>query len=361
MNSFWHKLQKPFFCSAPLDDVTDAAFRRLIVKYSTYGGRDVDDGSKGNLPVEAFRVGGPDVIFTEFTSADGLAYLHDKTGSVDSPEFKRHPLARKLLFSQEERPIVVQLFTSNPENMEIAARGAAKLGFDGLDINMGCPDRAVEKAGCGAALIKNPALARVLIKAAQSAGLPVSVKTRIGYGSDELDAWLPELLAERPAAITIHARTRDELSDVPARWDSIARAVAIRDEKGSETLIIGNGDVRDADDARVKARESGADGVMIGRAFCGAPWLLSAAEEWSDARRRLAVLLEHTRLFEQLLSDVKSFGVMKKHFSYYVSGFNGAKELRMRLMEAASGRDVERAVAHFLVQRDINSATGRVS
>src|SRR3990167_7815678 len=129
--------------------------------------------------------------------------------------------------------------------MEAAARLAADLGFDGIDINMGCPDKAVEKSGCGAALIKNPSLARELIRAAKKSGLPVSVKTRIGYNTDELDRWLPELLAEEPAAVTIHARTRKEMSLVPARWERVKRAVEIRDEMRSSTLIIGNGDVED--------------------------------------------------------------------------------------------------------------------
>src|SRR3989338_4529287 len=151
MNSFWNKLHKPFFALAPLEDVTDAAFRRIIAKYSKYGGRDIGDGSKESLPAGAFRLGGPDVMFTEFTSADGI-FFADKKG--------QEKLRAKLLFSASERPIVAQLFTSSPERMKRGAEHVAKLGFDGIDINMGCPDKAVEKSGCGAALIKNPALAR---------------------------------------------------------------------------------------------------------------------------------------------------------------------------------------------------------
>src|SRR3989344_3098282 len=160
MQSFWNKLPKPFFVLAPMEDVTDAAFRRLIARY-----------------------GKPDVMFTEFTSADGL-FFANQSG--------QEKLRAKLLFSDSERPIVAQLFTSSPERMKKGAEHVAKLGFDGIDINMGCPDKAVEKSGCGAALIKNPALARELIRAAKKSGLPVSVKTRIGYNTDELDTWLPE-------------------------------------------------------------------------------------------------------------------------------------------------------------------------
>src|SRR3990167_6023883 len=246
MQSFWHTLPKPFFVQAPMEDVTDAAFRALIAGYSS---PDV-----------------PRVMFTEFTSADGL---------VLAPEEGKEKLLKKLLYSEVERPIVAQLFTAVPERMEAAARLVADLGFDGIDINMGCPDRAVEKSGCGAALIKNPALARELIRAAkqgaasaqgpfrtrrvlngQKEPIPVSIKTRIGYNTDELDSWLPELLAESPVAITIHARTRKEMSDVPARWDTVARAVALRDSLGSATLIVGNGDVKDIADARTKAAEA---------------------------------------------------------------------------------------------------------
>ena len=189
-----------------MEDVTDAAFRALIARY-----------------------GKPHVMFTEFTSADGL---------VLAPPDGQKSIMRKLIFSEAERPIVAQLFTAVPERMEKAARIIASLGFDGIDINMGCPDKAVEKSGSGASLIKNPKLARELIRAARNSGLPVSVKTRIGYSRDELDTWLPELLAENLAAVTIHARTRKEMSAVPARWDTVARAVQIRDALKSKALCF---------------------------------------------------------------------------------------------------------------------------
>ena len=205
---------------APMEDVTDAAFRRLIAKY---GKAPRTDGGRG----------GPDVMFTEFTSADGL---------VLAPEAGQRALRKKLIFSPEERPIVAQLFTAVPERMEKAARIVAELGFDGVDINMGCPVAEVVRQNCGAALIKNPALARELIRAAKESGLPVSIKTRIGYDTNELETWLPELLAEEPAAVTLHARTRKEMSDVPARWDTVARAVAIRDSiqnpRGDTSRIV---------------------------------------------------------------------------------------------------------------------------
>ena len=180
--NFWEKLNKPIFVLAPMADVTDAAFRRIIAKY-----------------------GKPDVFWTEFVSADGLTL---------APEEGRKKLLRDLEYSESERPIVAQFFTSNPENMKKAAELAVELGFDGIDINMGCPDKSVEKQKAGAALIKNPKLAREIIRAAKAGAgsLPVSVKTRLGYNKDELETWLPELLAEEPAVVTIHARTRKEMS-----------------------------------------------------------------------------------------------------------------------------------------------------
>ena len=319
MKDFWETLPHPFFALAPLEDVTDAAFRRLIAKY-----------------------GKPDVMFTEFTSADGLI-LADAEG--------QKKLRKKLLYSESERPIVAQIFTSSPERMEKASALIAELGFDGVDINMGCPDRAVEKSGCGAALIKNPALARELICAAKTSGLPVSIKTRIGYNTDELDSWLPELLAEEPAAITMHARTRKEMSDVPARWDTVARAVAIRDAAKSATLIVGNGDVQDMADARAKAQETGCDGIMLGRAIYGNPWLFQCSQEHQNRKpeERIRALSEHLALFEELFGDTVNYATMKKHFKAYISGWDGAKELRVRLMETKTCDEARQLLTAVLV------------
>ena len=304
MKDFWDTLPKPIFALAPMEDVTDAAFRRLIARY-----------------------GKPAVMFTEFTSADGL---------VLAPPAGQRALRKKLLFSDSERPIVAQLFSAVPEHMEKAARLAAELGFDGIDINMGCPVREVVDTGCGAALIKNPALARSLIQAAKKSELPVSVKTRIGYNTDELDAWLPELLAEELAAVIIHARTRKEMSDVPARWDTVARAVTLRDSLGSKTLILGNGDVKDIADARAKVAETKCEGVMLGRAIYGNPWLFAERAEPPTREEKISALFEHLGLFEELLGTTTNYATMKKHFKAYISGWDGAKDLRVRLMETTS-------------------------
>ncbi|ETX08434.1 MAG: hypothetical protein ETSY2_05455 [Candidatus Entotheonella gemina] len=310
-HGFWSTLPKPFFVLAPLADVTDAAFRRVIARY-----------------------GKPHVLWTEFTSAEGLCD-------------RRHgPLWCNLIYSEAERPIVAQLWSANPAAMEQAAGLVARLGFDGIDINMGCPDRKVEKRGAGAALCQQPALAQALIRAAQrgAGSLPVSVKIRIGYARDELDTWLPALLEAQPVAITIHARTRQEKSEVPAHWEAVARAVRIRQAQGSSTLIIGNGDVQHLAEARDRAAATGVDGVMLGRAIFGNPWLFhpSLARDALTAAERLRVLVEHTQLFEALLGEIKSMDRMKKHYKAYLAGIEGVdtETLLRQLMASHSAAEV---------------------
>lgn len=321
MKNFWADLPRPFFALAPLANVTDAAFRRLIAKYSKPA---------------------PFVMYTEFVSADGLCL---------APEEGRQKLLRDLLYTEAERPIVAQFFTATPEHMERAAALAQEMGFDGVDINMGCPDRVIEKQGAGAKLILNPTLARELVAAAKrgAPNLPVSVKTRLGYNKDILEDWLPAVLAAEPAALILHARTRKEMSKVAAHWDRVKRAVEIRNELGSKTLIVGNGDLKDLEDAKQKVAESGADGAMLGRAIFGRPWLFSNSAELENisVEDKLKIAVEHTKLFEELLGDIKSFAIMKKHFKAYVEGFAGAKELRVQLMEAKNATEVEKTIESF--------------
>jgi nifR3 family TIM-barrel protein len=340
--NFWDNLPKPVIVLAPLANVTDASFRRVIAKHSKHTRK---DGSEG----------GPDVMWTEFVSADGL---------IRATEEGKKKLMADLIYTEEERPIVAQLFSSHPEYMEQAARLCKELGFDGIDINMGCPDRTIEKQGCGSAMIKKPELAAEIIRAAKRGGgdIPVSVKTRIGYNKNELETWLPALLAENPAVITVHARTRKEMSKVPARWEHVKRAVEIRNEIQNEewqknnpgmnqTLIFGNGDVISLADAYKKAEETGADGVMLGRAIFGNPWLFNPEidVETLPIRERLTVMCEHTQLFTELL-PFKNFALMKKHYKAYVNGFDGAKELRVILMDCETAKEVESVVEEFLLE-----------
>ena len=329
-------------------DVTDEPFRRMIAKYSAHTRK---DGT----------VGGPDVMWTEFVSADGLMRA--------TPEGKEKLMA-DLQFTDEQRPIVAQLFSSNPEYMEAAAKLCEELGFDGIDINMGCPDKSIEKQGCGSAMIKNPENAKEIVLAAKrgAPNLPVSVKTRLGYNQDTLEEWLPELLSVEPAVVTIHARTRKEMSKVPARWERVKRAVEIRNDVQGElrskrgcpgvqghekrTLIFGNGDVASVEDAHQKVAETGADGVMLGRAIFGNPWLFHPEKDLSNVSlsERLRVMVEHTKLFAELL-PFKNFAIMKKHYKAYAHEFEGAKELRVELMEQNSLKEVETVVNRFLEKK----------
>ncbi|MCR4280141.1 MAG: tRNA-dihydrouridine synthase [Candidatus Komeilibacteria bacterium] len=310
--NFWQNLPKPFFMLAPMADVTDAVFRRLIAKY-----------------------GKPDVLYTEFVSVDGLCSAGRENLLID------------LKYTDAERPIVAQIFGSKPENFKIAAELCVTLGFDGIDINMGCPDKNIQKQCAGAALIKHPQLAKEIIQATKegAADLPVSVKTRIGDRTNELETWLPNLLETKPSAIIIHARTRQEMSKVPAKWETVKQAVEIAKDSG--VLIVGNGDVKDLTDARQKAAASGADGIMLGRAIFGNPWLFSPDKKVT-LTEKLNVMIEHTKLFETLLAPHKNFAIMKKHYKAYVNGFDGAKELRVRLMQTTSAAEVEEITTDWL-------------
>jgi len=313
----WEKLKKPFFVMAPMKDVTDVAFRALVAK-----------------------CGAPDVFWTEFVSADGLYH----TREIKKMKDEENPLLRDLAFNKNERPIVAQIFSSKPEMIAYAAKLVAELGFDGVDINMGCPDRTVEKQGAGASLMKNPALAVELITAAKTSGLPVSVKTRVGYNKESLDEWLTVLLETNLTAITLHLRTRKELSLVPADWELMQKAVEIRNRVNPNVLLIGNGDVQDLEDARIKIAESGCDGAMLGRAMFGNPWVFAGRKsEDTPLRDKLAALIELAHDFEKI-SPPKSFAVLKKHIKAFVTGFDGAADLRARLMEANSAADLERVL-----------------
>jgi len=330
--NFWHSLPKPIIVVAPMADVTDAPFRRMIAKYSAHTRK---DGT----------VGGPDVMWTEFVAADGLMRA--------TPEGKVKLMA-DLMYGETERPIVAQLFSSNEAYMEAAAKLALDLGFDGIDLNMGCPAKTIEKQGCGSAMIRDPQKARAVIRAAKrGAGhLPVSVKTRLGYNVDEIETWVPEILAEAPAVLTLHARTRKEMSKVPARFERVARAVEIRNEMNSDTLIFANGDVKSIEEAYEKAALHSLDGVMLGRAIFGNPWLFHPEKDLSNVslEERLLVMVEHTKLFVELL-PFKNFAIMKKHYKAYVNGFDGAVQFRNELMAANTPEEVERLVHEFLAQQ----------
>jgi nifR3 family TIM-barrel protein len=316
--NFWNKIKKrPFFVLAPMADVTDVSFRQVVAKY-----------------------GKPDVFWTEFVACDGLCSVGQEK------------LVKNLLqFSEKERPIVAQLFGSNPENFEKSARLIKKLGFDGIDINMGCPQKNILKQGAGAELIKSTKLAKEIIRATKkgAGGLPVSVKTRIGYNKNEIETWIPAILEEEPVVLTIHGRTKKEMSKVSAHWDIIRDVVDIRDRMKSKTLVIGNGDIFSFEDGLEKAEMSGVDGIMVGRGIFGNPWFFSGKNP--TIKEKMKVALEHTKLFEKIFGETRenkkifggrarNFALMKKHYKAYINGFDGAKELRIKLMDADSLKEV---------------------
>lgn len=309
-------MPRPFFALAPLYDVTDAAFRRVIASH-----------------------GKPHVFYTEFTSTDGL----QSAG--------RDKLLHHLKFSEIEHPIVAQVFGTNPEKFRQTAELVRSLGFDGMDINMGCPDKNIIKTGSCAALYRTPELAQELIAAAkEGAGhMPVSVKIRIGDSKIDWQPWIDALLKAEPAAMAVHLRTRKEMSAVPAHWELMPEIVKfIRENTSAENrpIIIGNGDVADLNDGRKKSYETGCDGVMLGRAIFGNPWLF--AEHSPSREEKLAALLEHVSLYDQMFAGVKPFDIMKRHFKAYINGFDGAAELRAQLYECKSAGEVEAALKPLL-------------
>lgn len=318
MDNFWKKLPKPFFALAPMEDVTDTVFRQIVA-----------------------RCARPDVFFTEFTSVDGLVSA-GKALAIDH-----------LRYSESERPIVAQIWGNNPEHCFAAAREVQALGFDGIDINMGCPVKKIVKRGACAALIKQPKLAQILIRAVQEGAgdLPVSVKTRIGFDHIQTKEWLQVLLETNPAAITIHARTAKELSNVPPHWDEIALAVAMRNDMGADTLIIGNGDVQDRESGLGKYRKYHPDGIMIGRGIFHNLWAFDTRRIPQEAAfKKLLVLLgDHIRLFEETWGTAGRYNTLKRFFKVYVRDTHGASRLRVRLMATKSAADARHLLEDALV------------
>ncbi len=299
---------------APMADVTDFAFRQMFAKY-----------------------GPPDVFYTEFVSADGLA-----------SEKGRQILIRSLRFSKQQRPIVAQIFGAKPENVAAAVKLIEELGFDGVDINMGCPDKAVIKQGAGSALIKNPELACEIIRAAKKSAqnIPVSVKTRIGFNAAETEKWISQLVTAKPDCLIVHGRTKKEMSAVATHWDEIALAARIAKKKN--IVFVGNGDVKNLVEGVEKSEEFGVDGIMIGRGLFGKPWFFQPKSQKISLEKKLQIMLEHTELFEREMKGIKNFYVMKKHFKAYVKGFAGARQLREELMQTENFGQVKKIMQGYL-------------
>jgi len=344
VKGFWGQLKKPFFVLAPMEDVTDVAFRAMFAKYSR-----PRNHLEAELPSGENR-GELGALWTEFTAADALSHP-DGCSRVD----------HRLRYDGEtERPIVAQIFGSRPDNIQTASVLCAERGFDGIDLNMGCPVKKIEGAGSCSGLIKTPDLAVETIEAARrGAGqVPVSVKTRIGYNHIDIEGWIGRLLEQQLPVLTVHLRTKKEMSDVPAHWELMPQIIALRNKISPQTLIIGNGDISSMDQAHQMIQGSKCDGIMIGRGAFGNPWFFREGYEPTIAEK-LQVLVEHTKRFEKEFlikpegapedwHKIKNFAIMKKHFKAYVNGFDGAGALRAELMEAQDATTVEKIIDSFL-------------
>lgn len=309
-------MTKPFFVLAPMDDVTDTVFRRIVASTAA-----------------------PDLYFTEFVNVDGL----------QSPG--RPKLLPKLAFTEDERPIIAQLWGKTPENYYKSARDIVKMGFDGADINMGCPAKPIVQNGCCSALINNRDLATEIIQATQRGvadqlkeegrepgSFPVSVKTRLGW--NEIDyTWHEHLLKLKLNMLTIHGRTRKEMSKVPADWDAIGHIVKLRTSLAPDTLLVGNGDVMTRAQGLQLASKHGLDGIMIGRGIFQDPFVFAQESPWESMtpEQKAALYTQHVKLFGEVWKNgERAVHTLNKFCKVYIEGFPGAKELREKLMNAES-------------------------
>lgn len=316
MKGFWKEVHEqaaaqgePFFVLAPMADVTDVPFRSMVA---------------GN--------GRPDVFYTEFVSAHGL----------NSPG--RDNLLHDLALTDTDHPIVAQFFGTEPEHFEAVGQLAVELGFDGVDINMGCPDRSIMKQGAGIAMAKDPTRAQESIRAIRrgAGDLPVAVKTRLGLKrTDEMTSWLGALLDAEPDVLIVHGRTMKEMSKVPAHWDLLGEAARMAHERG--VLFVGNGDVTSRQQGVELAQQWDVDGVMVGRGIFHNPWFFNADvdPESITPERRLTAAREHTKRWVEHWDGKKSFHLMRKFYKAYVNGWPGAAALRAQLMETTNGEEAE--------------------
>lgn len=305
--SFLTQLPRPFFVLAPMDDVTDSVFRRVVASCAA-----------------------PDLFYTEFVNVDGL----------QSPG--RPKLAKKIrVVADEERPIFAQLWGKNPENFRKSAAELVDMGFDGIDLNMGCPAKSEVANGTCSALINNRPLAHEIIEATKEgvAGrVPVSVKTRLGFSTIDL-TWHEFLLEHDLDMLVVHGRTRKEMSKVPAHWDEIGKVRQLRDTMKLNTLIVGNGDVENRAHGSLLSAQYGLDGIMIGRGLFHDPYAFAAVSPWPTLSRaeRLELFERHIRLFAETWQDgERPVITLNKFCKVYVNGFDGAKELREQFMAATT-------------------------
>lgn len=296
--NFWQELPRPFFILAPMEDVTDVAFRHVIKEAAS-----------------------PDVFFTEFTNAQ--SYNHPE--GINS-------LKGRLTFTEDEQPIVGHIWGDVPEHFSNMAKGLNKMGFKGVDLNMGCPAPNVFKHGRGAGLILRQERAAELIQAAKEGGLPVSVKTRLGHADiNEYKEWLAHLLKQDIVNLTIHLRTKTEMSKVDAHWELIPEIKALRDEIAPDTLLTINGDIPNRQVGLELVEKYSVDGVMIGRGVFTNPHAFEEEPREHDAKELIDLFRYHLDLFDQY--SPKPFRALRRSFKIYIRGFKGANDLRISLME----------------------------
>ncbi|HFU7140534.1 TPA: tRNA dihydrouridine synthase [Staphylococcus aureus] len=318
--NFWSELPRPFFILAPMEDVTDIVFRHVVS--------------------EAAR---PDVFFTEFTNTESFCH----------PE-GIHSVRGRLTFSEDEQPMVAHIWGDKPEQFRETSIQLAKMGFKGIDLNMGCPVANVAKRGKGSGLILRPDVAAEIIQATKAGGLPVSVKTRLGYYEiDEWKDWLKHVFEQDIANLSIHLRTRKEMSKVDAHWELIEAIRNLRDEIAPNTLLTINGDIPDRKTGLELAEKYGIDGVMIGRGIFHNPFAFEKEPREHTSKELLDLLRLHLSLFNKYEKDeIRQFKSLRRFFKIYVRGIRGASELRHQLMNTQSIAEARALLDEFEAQMD---------
>ncbi|WP_256828289.1 tRNA dihydrouridine synthase [Staphylococcus aureus] len=318
--NFWSELPRPFFILAPMEDVTDIVFRHVVS--------------------EAAR---PDVFFTEFTNTESFCH----------PE-GIHSVRGRLTFSEDEQPMVAHIWGDKPEQFRETSIQLAKMGFKGIDLNMGCPVANVAKKGKGSGLILRPDVAAEIIQATKAGGLPVSVKTRLGYYEiDEWKDWLKHVFEQDIANLSIHLRTRKEMSKVDAHWELIEAIKNLRDEIAPNTLLTINGDFPDRKTGLELAEKYGIDGVMIGRGIFHNPFAFEKEPREHTSKELLDLLRLHLSLFNKYEKDeIRQFKSLRRFFKIYVRGIRGASELRHQLMNTQSIAEARALLDEFEAQMD---------
>ncbi len=318
--NFWSELPRPFFILAPMEDVTDIVFRHVVS--------------------EAAR---PDVFFTEFTNTESFCH----------PE-GIHSVRGRLTFSEDEQPMVAHIWGDKPEQFRETSIQLAKMGFKGIDLNMGCPVANVAKKGKGSGLILRPDVAAEIIQATKAGGLPVSVKTRLGYYEiDEWKDWLKHVFKQDIANLSIHLRTRKEMSKVDAHWELIEAIKNLRDEIAPNTLLTINGDIPDTKTGLELAEKYGIDGVMIGRGIFHNPFAFEKEPREHTSKELLDLLRLHLSLFNKYEKDeIRQFKSLRRFFKIYVRGIRGASELRHQLMNTQSIAEARALLDEFEAQME---------